>query len=152
MATSQEYLLRLFEYSHKTNLQFIRFIKENRSELPLKVIQLFDHTLNAHHIWNHRILKDDMTVGVWQENNLDLWEEIEQLNHELSLQIIAQSDLEEILNYHSSSGDAYSAKIGDILLHLANHATHHRAQISLLARQNDIAPIASDYIYHKVKE
>ena len=60
-----EFFKQLFDYNHHSNQHLIDvFDKHNFS--PEKLIQLFSHVLNAHHIWNTRILLQPAEYTVWQ--------------------------------------------------------------------------------------
>ncbi|WP_414711827.1 DinB family protein [Sphingobacterium sp. UBA1498] len=41
---------------------------------------------------------------------------------------------------------AFHNKVNDILLHVFNHGTYHRAQIASEMRRNGVEPINTDYI------
>ncbi len=61
----------------------------------------------------------------------------------------AQDDqaLSQVLAYHNSRGEAFSRVLADVLLHLVNHGTHHRGQISAaLTALGQPAPVL-DYLY-----
>ncbi|MBK6400170.1 MAG: hypothetical protein IPF75_18440 [Bacteroidetes bacterium] len=45
----------LFEYSHHYNQKLIELLTENSDRVSEKSIQLMNHTINAHQIWNSRI-------------------------------------------------------------------------------------------------
>ncbi|MGZ5281453.1 MAG: DinB family protein [Bacteroidia bacterium] len=49
--------------------------------------------------------------------------------------------------YVNSQGERFENSLQDVLFHLINYGTHHRAQISTLFRQNDMAPPAADYFF-----
>lgn len=70
-------------------------------------------------------------------------------NHLAWLRFLDETD-EEGLNkkyaYNNIKGDAFEDSLYDILFHVINHSTHHRAQISKILRQHDIAPPVMDYI------
>ena len=51
----------------------------------------------------------------------------------------------------NSKGETFSNKIKDILFHIINHSTYHRAQIATDLKQNGIEPINTDYIFYKRK-
>jgi uncharacterized damage-inducible protein DinB len=53
----------------------------------------------------------------------------------------------ETIEYHSSDGAFHKSTLSDIIIHVANHGTHHRGQIATLLRQENIAPPASDFIF-----
>ncbi len=55
---------------------------------------------------------------------------------------IREEDLEVIVNYKNKRGDDMSKKLGHILMHLFNHQTHHRGEISAML---DIQSISNDY-------
>lgn len=43
---------------------------------------------------------------------------------------LAESDLTQMVNYTTTRGDRYTLSVGDILRHVANHATEHRSQLT----------------------
>ena len=55
---------------------------------------------------------------------------------------LTEEDLNKVINYTDRRGNALSNKLGNILLHLFNHQTHHRGAISTLL---DIQGIDNDY-------
>jgi len=62
-------------------------------------------------------------------------------------QIQRRNDIEdEIINYTNTQHQAFHNKANDILLHVFNHGTYHRAQIASEMRKNGIEPINTDYI------
>lgn len=54
--------------------------------------------------------------------------------------------------YANSEGTPFETPLRDILTHVANHGTHHRAQIVLVLREAKIAPPPTDYIFYVRKE
>jgi uncharacterized damage-inducible protein DinB len=138
----------IFEYHHHFNQQLIRQIEQHEPGLPDKTIPLFCHLLNAHQIWNARILERP-AFEVHQRHALDELPEIDQQNYQNTLLILDQYPLEATLNYHNTKGHELSNTIRDILFHIANHSTHHRAQIIAQFRQSGIVPLVTDYIFYK---
>ena len=58
--------------------------------------------------------------------------------------------MEEIIHYESIEGKKFENTLHDIILHVINHSTHHRAQVSMLIRDAGVAPPPTDYIvYHR---
>ncbi|MGZ5244572.1 MAG: DinB family protein [Bacteroidia bacterium] len=55
--------------------------------------------------------------------------------------------MSEKIIYVNSQGERFENSLQDVLFHLINYGTHHRAQISTLFRQNDMAPPAADYFF-----
>lgn len=122
----------------------------NLDEVPDKSRALFSHILNAHHIWNARINKEPSKFEVFQVHDITDWNEIHYDNQRASFDIVCNTDdFETRLDYESSDGKLFSNTIQDMLFHIINHGTHHRGQIAMNLRQNDIEPLVSDYIYYK---
>jgi uncharacterized damage-inducible protein DinB len=138
----------VFEYHHHFNQQLIRQIEEYEQELPDKTIPLFCHLLNAHQIWNARILERTAFDG-HQLHTLEALPEIDQQNYQNTLLILDQYPITATLTYQNSKGHEFSNTIRDILFHIANHSTHHRAQIISQFRQSGIVPMVTDYIFYK---
>ncbi|MEJ1221643.1 DinB family protein [Sediminicola sp. 1XM1-17] len=118
--------------------------------VPQRSTELFSHILNAHHIWNHRILQKSPEYGVTQIQPLKDWGDIHYENQRSSFEIITYTeDFEVRLDYENSEGRLFTNTIKDMLFHIINHSTHHRAQISMDFRNNGIDPLTLDFIFYK---
>jgi uncharacterized damage-inducible protein DinB len=58
------------------------------------------------------------------------------------------ADLAWPLSYRTFSGDAFTTPLGDLLVHVVNHSTYHRGQLTTLLRQAGAIPPASDYVVY----
>ena len=58
----------------------------------------------------------------------------------------AATDLDQPIAYTNSKGISFETPLRDLLSHVVNHSTHHRAQIALVLRDANIAPPLTDYI------
>ena len=99
-------------------------------------------------IWLSRIKEESPTIGVWDDHNLD---ECKQLHYQTSihLQDAAQHSskvLEKKIHFSNTKGIHFETSLHDILLHIFNHSTYHRAQIAQDMRRNGLEPINTDYI------
>src|SRR5690606_21461687 len=92
-------------------------------------------------------VKKDITV--WTDNDLKYLLTANEQNYADSLEIILQSDFSAQLQYVNTKGIAFTNTVRDILFHIINHSTHHRAQVARALRQDGIAPPPSDYIFYK---
>ena len=139
----------LFDYNFHHNKKLIETCMEMNT-VPEEVIRLFSHILNAHHIWNARMLGEPPEIEVWQLHDTKDWGEIHYENQRNSFEIITNTnDFERRISYESTEGQRYSNTLQDILFHIINHSTHHRAQISAVFRLNDLEPLPMDYIIYK---
>ena len=143
------FFTELFEYNFQMNDQLIERAMEHESKITERFQKLFSHILNAHEIWNARILKEPSKFGVFQIHHLKEWKTINQVNLETSLSIINKYNLEAKVNYSNTKGKAFESSVRDILFHIINHSTYHRGQIATDFRGNEIEPIISDYIFYK---
>ncbi len=58
---------------------------------------------------------------------------------------------ERTVNYADSRGTPFAHRIGDLLLHVANHGTYHRAQaLHFLKQHGRTAPAGLDYLFYKL--
>ncbi len=136
------------DYHNYFNQKLLVEIKSHLSELPDNSFPLFCHVLNAHQIWNARILNSS-AFGVNEVHEFDACFELEIDNYLTSLKIIETEDFERIVVYRNSQGQEFSNKISDILFHIINHSTHHKAQLLSHFSQVGIKPIVLDYIFYK---
>lgn len=54
------------------------------------------------------------------------------------VQVLTDVDLELVLRYHNTKGVAASKRFSSLLLHLFNHQTHHRGQVTVLLSQSGV--------------
>ena len=139
----------LFEYSHYTNQKLYDQFNEHQYKTSKKSINLFNHILNAHQIWNNRIEQKQTTFGTWDLHKLHDLKDMDQANYEQSLQILDNVDLDKMIHYNNTKGKAFVNSVRDILFHVINHSTYHRGQIATEFRQNGLDPLVTDYIYYK---
>jgi len=139
----------LFEYSHHYNQKLYDVFKEGPDKTSEKAVKLFNHILNAHHIWNHRIEFKPTRFGVWEMHALQDLKSMDQTNYEQTLQILDACDFQSTIHYVTSNGQPFSNTIRDILFHTVNHSTYHRGQIATAFKLNGLDPLATDYILFK---
>lgn len=140
---------QVFDYNYHSNKQLITLCSGLKT-IPERSNTLFNHVLNAHHIWNARIMEQPSEFGVWQVHGPQEWEEIHYDNQRNSFEIITNTDFwEGRIKYEDSEGKHFTRSLQDILFHIINHSTHHRGQILMDLRANGIEPPKQDYIYYK---
>ncbi|QYJ67877.1 DinB family protein [Flavobacterium litorale] len=138
----------LFEYLHHYNNKVINLFLEERF-ISEKAIVLLNHTINAHQIWNARIMNKPNAIGVWDIRPTTVLIVQNEENYKSSLQIIDDYSISNIIAYTSSEGKKYKNSIQDILFHIINHSTYHRGQIMADYKKEGGNPISSDYIIYK---
>jgi len=139
-------LKRLHDYNHWATKTLLSHL-ENQLTVPEYTLKLMQHIINAESIWTSRICTEAQKVGVWEEHSLQRCMEIHNESTEtLGKRLNSALDLEKEISYVNSLGEAYTDNIHDVLIHVFNHATYHRAQIAKDLRINGLEPINTDYI------
>jgi uncharacterized damage-inducible protein DinB len=115
--------------------------------IPTTALKLLQHIVNAESIWMSRVAGEKQAVGVWEALPLPDCRSLHQSSVQ-KLQTILNNnqDLEQVISYVNTSGDAFSDPMHDIIVHVLNHSTYHRAQIAKEMRMHNIDPINTDYI------
>lgn len=147
--TMEQFFKELFEYSHYTNQKLWNVFNENPDKTSEKAKKLYNHILNAHQIWNNRIVPQQTVFGVWEIHPIHDCKNIDKTNYEHSLLILDKLDLDDIINYKNTKGEVFQNTIRDIFFHAVNHSTYHRGQIATEFKQNQLAPLVTDYILYK---
>jgi len=127
----KNYFINLINYDKYTNAVLAKLIIENGNSE--KSVQLMAHILAAQKVWYNRCnLLSPFSGALWPDWQAETFGQIINDNHRVWLEFITrldEADFEKRIAYHNSKGDAFNDKLIDILGHLINHGTHHRAQI-----------------------
>jgi len=139
----------LFQYNRQRNSEMIEMCVQHTEQVSENTIKLMSHNLNAHHLWNHRILGDDGRYGPWDLHLINSWNSIDEQNFNSSIEIIDSGRLEENLHFKDRAGNPYENIVKDILFHVINHTNYHRAQMVLFLKSAGLEPGKTDFIYYK---
>lgn len=144
-------LQKLCAYNNWANLSMLNALtdasKTGSAGIPSNCINLLSHIANAQDIWINRIQDCVPRVTVWQVHDLDTCRIMLQQSAGRIQQFLSEeTQLDRMITYKTFNGDTFETAISDILLHVFNHGTYHRAQISKEMKHNDIEPINTDYI------
>ena len=63
----------------------------------------------------------------------------------LFLAQLTDADLERVVSYRGSDGQAFSHPLGHLMRHVVNHSTYHRGQLATLLRQMGHTPPNTDF-------
>lgn len=139
----------LIKYSFDCNQQLAEVLTQNQEKVSAKSQNLLSHLISAHQIWNARVLASELTFEVWQLHSVKDFKKINEDNFQNSLKIISEFELDQIINYKNSKGLAFENTVQDVLFHIINHSTYHRAQIATELKLVGIEPLSTDWIMYK---
>lgn len=143
------FLKELFEYNNHYNQKLAEAFDANPERASEKAVSLYSHILNAHQIWINRIEPRQAPFGVWEIHSVEVFKRLDTANYEQTIILIDKVDLNHLVNYTNSKGHTFHNSIRDVLFHVVNHSTYHRAQIATEFKQNGIAPLVTDFIAYK---
>ncbi|WP_410219903.1 DinB family protein [Pedobacter sp.] len=136
------------KYTYLADQMMIKALAETNFSIE-KANRLFSHVLTSQHIWAKRILLQTPTLGVWEMLEPTGFAGHSEENFKMLNEITANIPLDKVIDYSNSSGQSFGNKVNDILLHVCNHCTYHRAQIASMLKENQVQPPATDYIFFK---
>lgn len=76
-----------------------------------------------------------------------LREQLHQIAADRRAYLAALTDdaIESTIHYRSTEGDPFTMRLGDTLIHCANHASYHRGQLVTMLRQVGATPPNTDF-------
>jgi len=143
------FFLDKFEYTNHCNQLLIGLLLKNPETYKDRISLLASHTLNAHHVWNHRLFCTVASYSIWQILEIDNLLAVNNENFEHTKLFLQKKNLEEPVSYTNSKGESFTNTAGDILFHLINHSTYHRGQLVGQLKVEGVKPIVTDYIFYK---
>ncbi|HEX2865780.1 MAG TPA: DinB family protein [Ignavibacteriales bacterium] len=147
----KEYFIKLFRYNEWANNQVLEaFMQplENSDE----VTRLFSHIISVQKLWLDRIRNNKIIFEFWNNDSI---EGCIKISKESSsdwlkfLEALTEEGFSEKISYVNSKGEHYQNTVEDILSHVINHSTYHRAQIAMLLRKADAVPPVTDYVFYR---
>lgn len=134
-------------YNGWANQRVLTKLWENSSEN--ESLGKLSHIALAESVWRSRLKGNHVKKNIFQVLSLP---ELESLILENNtdwlalLQNMDETDFTKAIDYFTIKGDPSQNSIADVLTHVFNHGTYHRAQIATILRQRGIDPIGTDFI------
>lgn len=144
----EDYLIKLFEYNDWANKRVLELLQKEKVD-DEKILTLMSHVLAAELLWLKRIVPSDQMYEIWKMYTLEELCNMQQISSNNWLAFIRSSHyFTNNIAYKNTKGQNYVSEVSNILIHVVNHATHHRGQIAMLLRQKEIVPIDTDFIIY----
>ncbi|GHM99797.1 hypothetical protein WSM22_12870 [Cytophagales bacterium WSM2-2] len=143
----KKYFLKLYQFNAWANQRVLGCLERQQVTLE-KPLSLMGHIAAAEMLWLSRIKglpKPD--VKLWSNYSLDnLKTMLSKIDKEWLDFVESNENFDRELNYTNYTGDPFINNVEMIMIHTANHASYHRAQVAMLLRQNGFEPINTDFI------
>lgn len=113
---------------------------------------LMVHSMSAEYIWYQRIMGNSPAAMLDPADYADFtvvqaqWTEIDGKLRQF-VATLADQDLAQQVEYTDTRGQPYATQLGDILLHVVNHATEHRSQMTPVLFALNVPTPPLDYIF-----
>lgn len=127
----RDHLLELFAYDRWANAVWIEDLSGRVS--TDQELEQMAHLLGSQRMWITRVNGVSPTEFVLPEPTL---ETLDELNQRWT-STISERDLEEVINYTRTTGEALSLKLKQIASHVINHGTYHRGVLRGIALLED---------------
>lgn len=148
----KDHFLKLFHYDRWANQALFQTVLNSGSADP-EIMKLACHIINAQMIWYGRVSgKKEYQCDVWQMYSAGEFPLLPEKSFLLWTNLISEAsdpELGKMIRYTNSGGKAFTTTASDIIVHVINHGTYHRAQIAKLLRQKNTDPPNTDYIHYQ---
>ncbi len=144
------HFLKLFDYDKYANLLMLQsmFAAGN----PQKTEQIMAHLLVTQQVWLQRCKGlSPKNITIWPDWKIETFEPVIHQNYAACTDFIQPEpgNFAQLIHYQNTKGESFQNYLDDILTHVINHGTHHRAQIGQLLKLAGLQQLpATDYIVY----
>lgn len=143
----KKYFLKLYKYNAWSNERVMQCLKK-QTVVDEKILTLMGHIVAAQFLWLHRIKGlPAPKVKLWGSYTFEqLLEMVPEAGRQWIEFVESTDDFDRELTYRNYVNEPYTNNVENIMIHLVNHSSYHRAQIALLLRQKGYEPVNTDFI------
>ena len=143
----KDLLLELFKYYDEANRLYFEHLKPIPSSSRMQ--ELMDHIVNAHAVWLDRMEDSEMQASPWRRHSQEERITLHTQLMERTASFISSTDLTHSFRYKNTKGNTFENTFNQVLFHIVNHGTHHRGQINLLLKRENLPTLVNDYIFYR---
>lgn len=143
----KQYFLKLYRYNAWSNNRVLGTL-QRQNVRDEKILSLMGHIVAAQFLWLHRIKGlPAPDVKLWGEYSLEQLLALAEKAGKEWLEFVESTDnFNRELTYKNYVNEPYTNNVENIMIHLVNHSSYHRAQVAMLLRQKGFEPINTDFI------
>jgi uncharacterized damage-inducible protein DinB len=147
----KNYFINLFNYDQFANQLILKAITDAGE--PEKPVQLMGHLLAAQQVWYNRCNNlPPFSGALWPDSKADSFAQLINDNHNIWIDFLNKTndaEFEKEINYNNLKGEPFCDTLANILAHVINHGTHHRAQIGQQLKFAGLENLPiTDYIFY----
>jgi uncharacterized damage-inducible protein DinB len=145
-----QYFTRLFRYDVWASGNVIKTIADNNIEDD-RLNSLMSHIIDIEQMWFERIDQGKSEIDMQKMIPSDQWsDQLLNINDKYRnlLKSVDEVELDRKRDYANSKGVPHHIPLRDLLCHVINHSTHHRAQMTSRIRELGFEPPFTDYIFY----
>ncbi len=147
----RQYFDDLFSYNHWSNCKYLAAICDMNAQRE-QCMLLMSHIIHAQQLWMQRIntgISAD-SVNIWREQSI---EDLIKMNDDSSAEwhrfVNSSPSFHATVEYLTLDKERASNMLHEIITHVINHGTYHRAQLAKIIRNTGKKPPQTDYIIFK---
>jgi uncharacterized damage-inducible protein DinB len=139
---------RLWKYNDWANKLLFEYFARIPDQVPASCMRLLSHIVNVQVRWLSRMTGEQTAQEAWQVQDLEGCISCHEQGSKGLAAILKKGETELLkpVVYRGPDGNAYQNTYSDILLHVLNHGTYHRAQIAQELRRSGLEPVDTDFI------
>lgn len=143
----KKYFLKLYQYNAWATKRVVETLAKQQVN-DQKILSLLGHVVAAQFLWLHRIKGlPAPDVKLWGDYSLEQLIEMSQRASQQWLDFVQSTDnFDREMTYRNYVNEPYTNNVENVMIHLVNHSSYHRAQIAMLLRQKGYEPINTDFI------
>lgn len=147
----KDYFIKLLNYDRYSNLQLTDLLFAANE--PQNAVTLMAHIISAKKRWLLRCKElPPPHDALWPDWQAVQFKYLIEEGHNAWIEYVGKltdDDFKRIINYQNMKAENMSDSLSDILAHLINHGTHHRAQIGQQLKLSGLEQLpVTDYIFY----
>ena len=147
----RDHFIHLFKYNDWATREAANSIVDIK-ETDTRLVELLSHIIASQQLWLVRTLGREAHFSPWEKFTLEdcIVKSTSTTSEWINLlESLKDADLDKRIKYLNTKGEEFVHTIGDIIIHIINHSTYHRAQIAQLIKRAGGIPAVTDYIVYQ---
>jgi uncharacterized damage-inducible protein DinB len=147
----KEHYIHMFKYNDWATREAANSIVDIK-ETDTRLVELLSHIIASQQLWLVRTLGREAHISPWEKFTLEdcIVKSTSTTSEWINLlESLKDADLDKRIKYLNTKGEEFVNTIRDIIIHIINHSTYHRAQIAQKVKASGGKPAITDYIVYQ---